>query len=191
MTGRDRRALVLGSGIFLTALLLVRGGPAAVRFIRDAHAALATQARELAALREQVEAGPALLEEGTRVRDSLGQLAPRILAGRSRAEAVDDLTERLSLAAARHRVRLDAAVPAGDSARAGALQRVTVEARLTGDLRGMVETLETLAEDRVPLRIAQYRVIGADPATPPDQPEVLQAELTVRGWFLSDATEHP
>ena len=181
MTPRDRRVLMLGGGVILAAVVLLRLGPWAVR----AHAALRDRAVEstLAVARAH-----ALLTSGPVIRDSLGPalagvvaLAPRLLDGATAAEAGATLAGQVSAAAAQSGLRVLRIDPLPDSA--GLFGRVSVRAELEGDIRGLVRWLKAVERGDLLLTVPAFSVAtNEEPA--PSGAEALRIEASVAGYFL-------
>jgi len=188
MTIRDKRALQLGGAAVLGALLLLRVIPWGVRRAAAAERELAANAELLARTQVELADQQPLTDSVAQVTRAVVALAPRILSGRSAAEAVADLSGRVNLAATRHHARLDRTDPAADSLTTGRLTRVAVRATLETDVRGLTEFLQAIAQDPAVLSVDDLHVVANDPASVDAQPEVLRVDVTVRGWFLRDRT---
>lgn len=186
MTGRDRWALQLGVLAVAGAVLVLRAIPWGARRALTAERELAATQELLARTRADLEEEQPLADSVARVTQAVVALAPRILSGRSAAEAVADLSGRVNLAATRHHARLDRTDAAPDSASAGLLARVAVRATLETDVRGLAEFLQTVAQDAAVLSADQLHVVATDPGSADNRPEVLRVEVTVRGWYLRD-----
>lgn len=188
MTPRDRRALGLGAAAILAAFLGLRGIPRAREALDDARSRRAAQRefvlRGRAALGRLVE-----LEDSTRILSArVAELAPRLLGAETRSEATAELAAVLGSLALRHRVRLDRSDPVGDSALAGGLGRVSLDAVLESDVRGLTGLLGALASRTQVTEITRLRVTAPDPSIGGAGPEVLRVEMRVRSWFLARGT---
>ncbi|HWP37517.1 MAG TPA: GspMb/PilO family protein, partial [Gemmatimonadales bacterium] len=123
-------------------------------------------------------------------RDSLGRalravmrLAPKIVDGRSAAEAEASLSGLVSLAASRHAVKLARIQPLADSAR-GVFQTVAVLAEGEADVAGLAALLRAIENAEVVLTVRSLAVQALDPEPRPGAPERLRIELLVAGWYL-------
>lgn len=183
MTARDRRALVWGGAAILGAIVALRVAPWAVHSVRELHSSVAER-------RELVERARAVLDGRQAVQDSLGRtlsaivaLAPKLVDGRSGAEAQAALTSLLSLAAGRQALKVVRLDGLSDSA-AGVFNRVGVHAELEGDVAGVARLLRGVETGSPVLSVTSLRLAPADPATGPTTPERLRVEVTVAGYYL-------
>ncbi len=181
LTGRDRRALLLGAAIVAAVWLATQGVPRLVRGYQSLRARSESSVRRLAAARE-------VLADAPLTRDSLGARAqrlvgwaPRLIAGTTRAEAAADLSSLVTGLAARDRVRVVRMTPLPDSA--GALfARVGLRIEVTGDITGIGSWLSALEEGDRLLAVRALAAMAPEPAAPAGQAEALRAELTIVGW---------
>lgn len=183
MTTRDRRALVIGGGAVLVALLLLRILPWSVRSALAAEATLRERAALLARARTDLAEMSGLRDSAAELSRALVALAPKILSGSSSAEALADLSGRVNLAASGHDAKLERVDPVTDSAAAGRLRRATLRAAFESDARGLAGTLQALEFGAATLVVRELRVT-ADVGAADRGPEVLRVELTVAGWYL-------
>jgi hypothetical protein len=184
MTGRDRRALVLG-GLVVALALMLRGASAAHRWLRSEHERLAASAEVLARTQAEVKAAATLPDSAARLRERIVGLAPDILTGGSEPEAIADLTNRIGTIADDQAVKLVRAEALRDSARAGRLRRVSLRVHVESDADGTIALVRALEAGPTLLAVADLRILAADPFSPASAPEVLRSEVTARGWFLS------
>jgi hypothetical protein len=189
VTSRDRRALALGGFSIALALLLLRVLPWTVRHAVAAEAGLQQRAALLARARTDLADAGVLRDSAFQLGQALVGLAPRILSGRSSAEAVADLSGRVNLAASGHQAKLERVEPVPDSAAAGRLRRATLRATFECDVRGLVGVLQGLELGKVALAVRELRVTAVDVGSPEKSPEILRVELAVSGWFLADRDE--
>jgi hypothetical protein len=183
VTGRDRRAMILGGGVLLAAFLVLRGFPWGVRSALAAATDLRERAELLAHALEEVAEAPELRDSAARITQALGGLASRLLNGASAAEAGADLSAQVNLAATRHSAKVERLEVLADSARAGRLGRARVHVVLETDVRGLVALLRSIAESNAALVVQELRVIAPDPASADRVPEVLKVELMIYGWY--------
>jgi hypothetical protein len=181
ISSRDRRVLLLGAGVVLFTWLATRAIPAALSW----HASLRDRA-EASAL--QLTRSREALAQETLIRESLAvraarlvSMAPRLLAGRTEAEAVAEFSGLVNGLATRHRVRLVQLQPIPDSTR-GLFTAISLRLELQGDVAGLAGWLAALEEGERLLAVREIQITATNPAAPPSQPETLRAELVVRGW---------
>lgn len=182
MTPRDARALRWGAVAVIAAVLVLR--------------ALPWVARSVSTLRERAHRATAdaerarrVLEAAQVVRDSLshalGQvvaLAPRLLDGRSAAEAGATLTGLVTLTAHQQAMRTVHIDPATDSAGA-VFARVTVRAELEGDTQALGRWLRAVESHDPLLTVPRLHISALDPAALGTVPERLRIEATVTGLY--------
>jgi hypothetical protein len=186
VTPRDWRALVLGSGVVLGAVLLLRVLPWTVRSALAAEAGLRQRAALLARARADLGDASTLRDSAFQLSQALVGLAPKILSGNSGAEAIADLSGRVNLAASGHQAKVERVDPVPDSAAAGRLRRATLRVVLECDVRGLVGVLQALEFGKAALAVRELRVTTVDLGSADKNPEVLRVELTVAGWFLAN-----
>ena len=186
MTARDRRALLIGGGVVLAAVVLLRVLPWTVRSALAAEAGLRQRAALLARARADLAEASGLRDSAVQLGQALVGLAPKILSGNSVAEAVADLSGRVNMAASNHQAKLERVDPVADSGVAGRLHRATLRAAFECDIRGLVGILQTLAFGKAALAVRELRVTAVDAGSADKKPEVLRVEMTVAGWYLED-----
>ena len=184
MTGRERRALARGAAVVLAAVLLLRVIPAGVRGATAARERAGDRLSTLSRSRDLVRRMPAL-------RDSLGTalagvvaLAPRLLDGRTRAEASAALAALVSLQAGRSGLKVLRLAPAADSS-GGILQPVDVQAEFEGDAAGLTAFLAAVERGHPLLTLLALAVTSPEAVPRPGAAEALRIEIEVRGWFLA------
>ncbi len=184
MTRRDRRALVIG-GTVLVIAALGRGLPIALGALDRLQQEVADRSASVDRMQANVREVNALADSAADVRRRFVALAPSVLTGRTDAEAVADLTGRLNMFVAAHAASFDRADAIPDSARMGWLRRVTVRLTLESDLRGVMGALAAVERDPAVLVIRTIRLAAPDPASPETMPEIVKAEATISGWYLT------
>jgi len=184
MTERDRRAVVLGGAVAVTAVLVLRLLPWSARSVLAARRALDEQAALLARARADVAGTSLLRDSAAAVTQALVALAPKILSGNMLSEAVADLSDRVSLAASRSQAKVERVDPVTDSVTVGRLRRATLRVALECDVRGLRGVLQALEDGKTVLSVSELRVTAADVASSDMSPEVLRVEFTIFGWFL-------
>jgi hypothetical protein len=182
---RDRRALIAGGAAVGLAILIVKLGPWAWRTVMEQRAELEARAGLLERMRADVRSADRLEDSGVVVKGRLATLAPKLLTGRTSAEATADLGARLVAAAVRHRVRVSRADPVIDSTERWGIGRVALRATLESDTRGVFELLDAVGREPAVLVIDGLAITVADPHVSGDRPELVRTDLTVRGWFVS------
>ena len=186
MTERDRRALILGGSVVIGAVLVLRVLPWGMRSALAAEAGLRQRAALLARARADLAEASILRDSAVQLGQALVGLAPKILSGNSVAEAVADLSGRVNLAASRNQAKLERVDLQTDSTVAGRLRRVALRAAFECDIRGLVGILQALTFGKAALAVRELRVTAVDAGSGDKNPEVLQVEITVAGWFLTD-----
>ncbi|HMJ58485.1 MAG TPA: type II secretion system protein GspM [Gemmatimonadales bacterium] len=185
MTPRDRRALIWGGAAVVGAILVLRVVPWTVRAV----AALRVEAVERV---QTVARANDVLAGAAATRDTLAQtlgavvaLAPRLIEGRTAAEAQASLSGLVSLAASRHALRVMRLDPLPDSSSEGAFNRVAVHVELEGDVAGLTRFLGAVEKGDPLLTLPALSVQATDPVGRLNAPEQLKIEATVVGLFLS------
>jgi hypothetical protein len=186
MTARERRALLVGGGVILGAVLALRVLPAGVRALLALRSDVAERGAVLARAEEEVTLAGRLADSAAVVTRALGVLAPRLLSGAGAEEALADLSGRLAVAArgAAARVERVESVATADTGRAGRLRAVRARAALEGDVRGLARFLAALASDAGLVTVDAIHVVAVDPLGAIWGPESLRWEVTVTGWRL-------
>ena len=187
MTPRDRRAMVTGVGVVLGAVVLLRGVPASGRAIaRLRNGAMerhATAARAMAL----VAGAPAVGDSLTQVLSSVVALAPKLVEGRSSAEAQAALSGLVNLTATRNALKVVGIDALPDSS-AAVFAQVRVHTALEGDLRGLVGFLRTVETGDPLLTVPSLSVSAPEPGSAKGVPETLHVELIVTGYYLPKGT---
>lgn len=184
MTSRDRRALVIGGGVVLAAVVLLRVLPATLRNVRDARAMLRERASLLARTRNEMASLPKLRDSAAVLSQALVALAPYLLSGSIEAEAAADMSGRVNIIASRAPAKIERLDPIQDTSGIGRLGRVRLQAALETDVRGLVAVLKAIdTGDEVllleELHVEAPRAGGVEPG-----PEILKIEITVSGWYI-------
>lgn len=188
MTARDRRALMLGGGVALAAVLGLRLLPWGIRSVLGAEAGLRERATVLARSRAELADFATLRDSAGRVGQALVGLAPKILSGNTAPEAIADLSGRLNLVISGHQAKLERVDPVPAPATGGRLHQVMLRAAFECDVRGLAGVLESLAFGKVVLPLRELRVTAVDGGSGDKVPEALRVELTVTGWYHDGGT---
>jgi hypothetical protein len=186
MSPRDKRALVAGAAVIVSAILVLRVVPAlARRYMTLRHETMERLATVERARMTLASAG-ALRDSSTLAAGELVALAPKLLAGATAAEAAATLASDVSLIASRAGLRVLSLNAAPDSG-AGAFVPVTLRAELEGDLSGLTELLRAVEGARILLTVNSMRIVAADPLQRQPGPEQLRIALAIEGWRLRSA----
>lgn len=184
MSGRDRRALVIGTCIVATTVVLGRGVPMILKWTREADDGLSVR-------RELLERATEAVALSGRARDSarsrgarIVALAPALLGGDSPATASATLAGIISGAAARANVRVGALQLHVDTASRSTFVRVDVHGEITGDIAGISTMLASLEGGPMLLAVRELAITQPEPSAPADRAEALRVELTVQGLML-------
>jgi hypothetical protein len=168
----------------VTLLIGFRGLPAWRAWRSDARAAAVeriTQAAQTDAVLAGLESNLDTLE-GRSAR--MLAVAPALLTSDTPAEAASNLAALVADAARTASVRLDAVEIRVDSAKTHALPRVSVEVQATADVVGLASLLRRLEGGPTLLAVRRLAVRPQNPASPPDQAELLSVRVTVEGVAL-------
>lgn len=191
MTSRDRRALLVGGMVVMSAVLGLRVIPWGVRHASTAHAVLRERATLLARTLEEMGSLPRLRDSASVLSLALVALAPQVLSGSTAAEAGADLSGRMNIAASRAPAKVARIDPLPDSSGDGRLGRVRVHAALETDVRGLVALLKAIDAGDEVLRLDELHVEAPEPGVVNRGPEILKVDVTVSGWYLkSRDTNH-
>jgi len=184
MTPRDRRVLLWGGAAVVGAVLVLGVVPLTVHTV----AALRVEAVERV---QTVARANDVLAAAAATRDTLAQtlgavvaLAPRLIEGRTAAEAQASLSGLVSLAASRHALRVMRLDPLSDSSAEGAFNRVAVHVELEGDVAGLTRFLGAVEKGDPLLTLPALSVQATDPVGRLNAPEQLKIEATVAGLYL-------
>ncbi len=184
MTGRDRRALIIGGVSVLTALLAFRVAPWCIRSAVAAERDLQEKGTLVARARADLADAPLLRDSAGVLTRAVVGLAPKLLSGDTPTEALADLSGRLNLAASRNQAKLGRTDQLADSTAAGRLRHVRVRTAVESDIRGVMGFLRAIELGDAVLSIEDARIVAADPGSGEQTPEILRVEVTVTGWFL-------
>jgi hypothetical protein len=183
MTARDRRALFLGAAVILGVVLLVRALPWAARSLVRLRARVTQQSQIASSARALLAATPFMRDSLGRVLNDIVALAPKLVDGRSAAEAQASLSALVSLAANRHDLKVVRLDPLPDSS-AGVFSRANVHAEMEGDIVGLTGFLKAIETATPLLSIGALAVAAPDPRANPNTPEALHLELDLSGYYL-------
>ncbi len=193
LSARDRRTLLIGTGVIASLVAVTRGVPAWRAWVAEARASAEEQERAAAE-------ADGLVAQAHVARDSLAArnaryvaLAPALIAGNTPAEASATLASLMSSAASGAGVKLGAVQlrPVADTGVRRAFVRVGVHADVVGDIAGITTLLTTLEQGPTRLRVRDITVTQPDAGSPSDRVEALHAELTVEGLALNHGEKSP
>lgn len=189
MNRGDRRALVLGGGGVVCAVLLLRVLPWSVRSVTELRTSAQERVETLARARDVAGGAPAVRDSLARALGEIVALAPKLVDGRTAAEAQASLGGLVSFAAGRQRLRVARLDPLADSS-LGTFGRVALRAELEGDLAGLVRFLQTIETGDPLLSVPGLLVQAPDPGNR-SGPEALRIQATVVGLYLPRAGGAP
>lgn len=184
---RERRTIAIGLILLLVAAV-IRSAPHALREIGllRANATLAT---------ETLARSKTILAESPSARESLAvrahaivELAPKLLAGASPAEASAELAGLVSGAASLRHVRIIQQETHPDSS-ASMFTRISMRLSAEGDAVGITEWVADLEEGTRLLTVRSLAISAPEPAASAAQPERLHADLVVDGWSALRSTK--
>ncbi len=184
MTPRERGALAWGGAAVLGAVLALRVLPWTVRSVAALRAEAADRVQTVARANEVLAATPATRDSLAQTLGAVVALAPRLIDGRTAAEAQASLSGLVSLAAGRHALRVLRLDPLPDSAGDGVFNRVAVHVELEGDIAGLTRFLRTVETGDPLLTLPALSVQATDPVARPNAPEQLKIEATIVGLYL-------
>ncbi len=184
MTPRDRRALIVGGCVILTALVALRLAPWGVRARRTASLQHREEAAMLAQARDLVAATPVLRDSLADALQAFVDLAPEVVGGATQAEGSAGLASAVNLLATRSALKVVQLNPAPDSA-PGIFRPVIVRGEFEGDITGLSAFLAAVEGGRPLLTIRTLSVVAPDPVPHAGAPEALRVEAEIAGWYLS------
>jgi len=185
MTPRDRRALIWGGGVVLGAVLVLRIVPWTIRGATALRAEAAERVQTVARANEVLAGAPATRDSLADALNAVIALAPRLVDGRTAADAQASLSGLVSLAANRHALRIMRLDPLPDSTAVGVFNRVAVHVELEGDVAGLTRFLGAVERGDPLLTLAALAIQAVDPVGRPNTPEQLKIEATIAGLYLS------
>ncbi len=185
MTGRDRRAAIVGGATIGAAVVVLRIIPWSVREV--------TQLRETATERVATAArAREVLAQSAAVRDSLSAvlsgivgLAPALVDGHTPTDAQASLAGLLTLTANRQSLKVVRLDPVSDST-AGVFGRVRTHAELEGDLKGLTGLLRGIETGDPLVTVTSLAVSTPDVSA---RTETLHLEIEVAGYYLPRGTK--
>jgi hypothetical protein len=182
MKPNDVRALRLGGAIVLCAFVMLRVGPWSVRSI----VGLRERARESAVAEERarrvLDGSPAMHDSLHWALSEVVRLAPKLIEGRSAAEAGASLTGLVLLLANQYAMRVVRLDPATDSLGA-VFARVAVRAEFEGDVRGLGRWLRAIESGVPVLTVQRLEISAPEPTSAISVPERLRIEATIAGLY--------
>ena len=171
----------------LAAWLALRGVPWIGRALIGQRTHLLEQQATLMRARNAVETASAARESLAVTLRSVLALAPRLVDGRTAAEAAAALSGHLSFVAGQSRIRVTALNPVSDST-TGTFHSVAARLTAEGDVSGLTTLLLRLERGEPLLTVRDLAVQATSPTTGTARPERLRFELTVAGWYLPRET---
>ena len=183
MTARDRRALLVGGSVLFASVLLLRVVPWTVRQVVSFRTRAIERTATLVRARDLAAGLPASRDSLRGALAAIVGLAPQLVDGSTSAEAQASLSGLVSLAAARHSLKVLRLDPINDSA-AGVFHRVGLHVECEGDVAGLAALLRSLETGAPLLSVPDLSVQALDPWGDPKVAERLHIELTIAGWYL-------
>ena len=180
---RDRRALVIGLGIVVLALLAFRGVPLAVRGVEELQARALGQTATLSRVEDVVLRGPAVRDSLAKALRGIVGLAPDLVEGTTSADAQASLSGLISLVANRHALKVLRADALPDSA-VGVFHRAALHAELEGDVSGVTAFVRSLESGEPILTVSNLSIETPDPVPHRGMPEALHLSADVSGYYL-------
>jgi hypothetical protein len=190
MQTRDRRAVILGAGVLVPALLFIWGVRPYLAALDDARQELSAQRDALS--REQAAVASARDNPHLRqVADSAMQaMKPKLFEGRDDVMASALLASYVGEVAQRSRVWLQDANTRPAVLSKDGVRALQVEIRGQSDLRGTLRFLQALERGPKLVRIDRLDVIRA-PGSADDPMETLTITATISGFAIPDANAPP
>lgn len=168
----------------LGAVGVLRVLPWSIRAVTSLQAEAADRVLTLSRAQEVLEGAPATRDSLAQALNAVVALAPRLVDGRTAAEAQASLSGIVSFAAARHALRIVRLDPLSDSTADGVFSQVAVHVELEGDIAGLTRFLGTVETGEPLLTLPALSVQAPDPYGHANGPEQLRIEATIVGFYL-------
>ena len=185
MSGRERRAIVIGAGVVLAGFALIWG-----RMYRDALAAardeLATERAALARERAAVATARHNPQLQHMADSAMRAMRPRLFEGKDDVMASAELASYVGEVAQRARVWLQDAGTRRASPAAEGVRTLRVEIRAESDLQGALLFLQGLERGDKLVRIDRLDISHSARSDEKDA-EVLSIAATISGFAVSDS----
>src|SRR5437667_1535184 len=181
MTSRDKRAVLAGGALIIGAVLLLRVVPWVGRSVVGLRSRALAQAATLARAEDALAREPEVRDSLAHVLGRVIALAPKLVDGKTSAEAQASLSGLVSLVANRQHLKVVRLDPLPDSA-AGAFTRVAMHAELEGDAAGLTRLLKDVETGDPLLTVMALSVMAPDPNS---RTEVLRIEMDLAGYYLA------
>jgi hypothetical protein len=182
LDARERRALLLGLVISLSALVSVYGVLPFVRHWQAREGVIAAETQRLARLRGLANAEPRLRDVVSQRVAALEAGPQRLLSGRTAALAASTLQTLLQDFADQSRVTVSRLDVAGAPDSTAGLPAIPATVSAIGDIYGITELLALIQHGPRLLEIAELSV-RPNPAL---RGELLQLTVTIRAAWISD-----
>lgn len=173
----------------VSAVLVLRVLPWAARAVAALRVEAAERMQTFARANDVLGGAGATRDTLTQILGAVVALAPRLIEGRTAAEAQASLSGLVSLAASRHALRVMRLDPLPDSSADGAFNCVAVHVELEGDIAGLARFLGAIEKGDPLLTLPALSVQATDPNGQPNAAEHLKIEATVVGLYLSRASK--
>lgn len=183
MIARDRRAIGWGAAAVVTAIVVLRVLPWAVRWVEALRAETAERVETLARANEVLTGAAASRAAWARAFDRIVALGPHLVEGRSASDAQAALSDVVSFTASHNRMRVMRLDAVPDSA-SGPFGRVAVRAELESDIAGLTRFLRAIEAGDPLLTVSALSVQAPEAAGRLGGVELLRVEATVGGLYL-------
>jgi Type II secretion system (T2SS), protein M subtype b len=181
---RDRRALIWGGAAVIGAVLALRVVPSTLRAVAALRVEAIDRVRTVARANDFLGGAAATRDTLAQTLGAVVALAPRLIEGRTAAEAQASLSSLVSLAASQHALRVMTLDPLPDSSADGAFNRVAVHVELEGDIAGLARFLGAVEKGDPLLTLPALAVQAIDPTGTANGAEQLKVEATIIGLYL-------
>jgi hypothetical protein len=186
MSARDRRAVVVGVGILLPALLYIWGVRPYQAALSDARDQLVTERATLARERAAITTARRNPQLQHIADSAMRAMRPRLFEGKDDVMASAELASYLGDVARKARVWLQTASTRPATPSAEGVRTLRVEIRAESDLLGTLKFLEALERGDKLIRIDRLDISRTPHADEKDG-ETLSIAATVAGFAVSDS----
>lgn len=188
MRARDRRALLIGVAIVM-GYVTVRGLPILSAAIASLEDRVQAQTALLESARNQLARRDILSDSLDLLRGAVGRVTEHLMEARTAEDAIAELMSRITVALARHPVRVDHVHSVQDSVEMMPA-RTRAVAMFEGDVRGLAGAIGELESDPR-IALARVTISATNPSAGDGAAEVLRVEVEVGGRFVVEDTVLP
>jgi hypothetical protein len=178
--------LVAGAIVVFVSIVAFKMIRSAARWTERVREETAAQRSLLVRMRREMATGARVADSVLYIESAIGEIAPRVLVGRTTREAILDLRARVTVAIAGAGARMNRVVQQPDSSRAGDVARARLEVGFDGDIGSLARAIAAIERDSG-IVVTGFDVTAADPKSPDDAQEMLHANVRVAGWYLARA----